>query len=457
MEAGSGIDFAQIAPYLRHPLVLAGFVLFLLFGVYKTLIGSGLIPTVSKRDGAGLLRRLLDHGFWLALAVVLLGFALAFFNSQQTASLSQDRLAELRQQYEARLREKDQRIDQLRQDGDQQRQAHAAQISAFEALAAQVGKDDSPGAEAALEALAAGDESRAEAIFEEIAARKAREGSDALREAAEAQRHLGALAYYRDTQKAIGHYRKATELHPDNLEGWRQLGRLLAQAGQLDAALGAQQQIIRRSAGDSWERRAALNDRGDLELAKGQIEIAERQYREALRIAERSAARQPGNAERQRDLSVSFIKIGDIRSAQGSLDEALDAFNKDLIIAQRLAEQDPGNAGWQRHLSVSFEKIGDVRSAQGSLDEALDAFNNSLSIIQRLAEQDPGNAGWQSDVAVSHWKLATLLKGMGQTEEAAGLLREGLDVLNQLAAENRLIPRQQGWLAMFEQALAELE
>src|SRR5262245_6203076 len=73
---------------------------------------------------------------------------------------------------------------------------------------------------------------------------------------------------------------------------------------------------------------------------------------------------------------------------------------------QRLAAQDPGNAEWQRDLSVSRDKVGDVLVAQGNGAGALAAYRASLGIRERLAAQDPGNAAWQRDLVVSCFQLA---------------------------------------------------
>ena len=82
--------------------------------------------------------------------------------------------------------------------------------------------------------------------------------------------------------------------------------------------------------------------------------------------------------------------------AQGELPQAEQAFRAGMDIHKRLAEQDPGNAQWQRDLSVSHNKIGDVLVAQGELPQAEQAFRAGMDIARRLAEQDPGNAQWQA-------------------------------------------------------------
>ncbi|WP_150049188.1 PDZ domain-containing protein [Methylomonas rhizoryzae] len=72
----TNIEFAKIAPFLTHPLVLAGFALFLLFSLFKVLIKAKIIPEVSKEAGAGIVHVILSHGFIITLTIVLLGFLL---------------------------------------------------------------------------------------------------------------------------------------------------------------------------------------------------------------------------------------------------------------------------------------------------------------------------------------------------------------------------------------------
>ena len=92
--------------------------------------------------------------------------------------------------------------------------------------------------------------------------------------------------------------------------------------------------------------------------------------------------------------------------AQGDLPAALTSYRASLAIPERLAKADPGNADWQRDLSVSHDRIGDVQVAQGDLPAALTSYRASLAISERLAKADPGNAEWQRDLIVSYVKLS---------------------------------------------------
>ena len=50
-----------------------------------------------------------------------------------------------------------------------------------------------------------------------------------------------------------------------------------------------------------------------------------------------------------------------MRQAQGGLQGALQAYTESKNIADELAAADPGNAQWQRDLAVSWNKLGDMR------------------------------------------------------------------------------------------------
>src|SRR5262249_21601743 len=73
-------DFTKLAPYLQHPLVLVGFVVFLVIGTHRLLIKSKIIPQLSKRSGSLVVRSILRYGFVIALAVIGFGFGLQYFS-----------------------------------------------------------------------------------------------------------------------------------------------------------------------------------------------------------------------------------------------------------------------------------------------------------------------------------------------------------------------------------------
>lgn len=164
----------------------------------------------------------------------------------------------------------------------QQEQAYQNQIRALTeavtALAQQrMHPDALPGIDDALAELAQGKPEAAEAIFQVVVARKAPD----IQEAAEALRHLGALAFLHDTTKALQAYRRAVTLDPDNTEGWKQLGHLPVRIGSLEHAADAYRHVLTR--GEETSDRSlvadAYNNLGIVYQVRGDLDQAEAMYR----------------------------------------------------------------------------------------------------------------------------------------------------------------------------------
>jgi tetratricopeptide (TPR) repeat protein len=131
---------------------------------------------------------------------------------------------------------------------------------------------------------------------------------------------------------------------------------------------------------------------------------------------------------------------GFARVAEGDRPGALQAYEQSRAIRDKLAARDPDNAEWQRDLSISFDRIGDVQRARGNLDAALEAYRDSLAIREKLAAHDPGNTGWQRDLIVSNVKLAEVAEEAGKTAEARGHYQGARDITVALRDAGRLAP-----------------
>ena len=120
-----------------------------------------------------------------------------------------------------------------------------------------------PGVKDALAALAQGQTEAAKAIFTKTVEAKADEGAAANREAAEAARHLGALAFLDNTEEALRWYRRAAKLDPANANAWNQLGHLYHRTGQVDQAEAAYGKVV--TLGE------ANDDRGAIAMGTGNL------------------------------------------------------------------------------------------------------------------------------------------------------------------------------------------
>ena len=83
--------FKEIAPYLTHPLVWVGFVLFLFFGIHRALLKAGIIRPLDPRNSSKVVMALLRYGFVIALVALALGFLLEF-RSHSDVSVTQQQV-----------------------------------------------------------------------------------------------------------------------------------------------------------------------------------------------------------------------------------------------------------------------------------------------------------------------------------------------------------------------------
>ena len=107
--------------------------------------------------------------------------------------------------------------------------------------------------------------------------------------------------------------------------------------------------------------------------------------------------------------------IADLMVTTGKFDEALAAYQKGLAIEAKLAADDPGNAQWQRDLFLTYERIATILEKEGKLDAALKAYRDSLAVAERLAAIDRNNTLWQHDLAISYARVGDML--MAQDNE----------------------------------------
>ena len=99
-----------------------------------------------------------------------------------------------------------------------------------------------------------------------------------------------------------------------------------------------------------------------------------------------------------------------MQMAQGDLAAALRSYETRRDIIARLAKADPGNADWQRDLSVSYAKLANAYRTAGQLPQAREQLTAGRTIIARLTETYPDWSQWKKDLAWFDGQIAALSK-----------------------------------------------
>lgn len=180
--------------------------------------------------------------------------------------------------------------------------------------------------------------------------------------------------------------------------------------------------------------RAATLSQGDLARERGQLDKAHELYEVALTDAQRRAAKNPANADWQRDLSVSHIKLGEVAMSEGKLDAARGWFEQAVTIRKALAARDPSNIQWQGDLETSYMRLGALAIAMSEFDAARTWFDRAVMVAKALATRSPSNPDWQRDLEVCYGRLGDIADSEHKLDDASALYEQALAAAKALAA-----------------------
>ena len=184
------------------------------------------------------------------------------------------------------------------------------------------------------------------------------------------------------------------------------------------------------------QRVGAATSRGNNLSEQGDLRGALAAYRQAMEISQILTAKDPGNADWQRDLSISHEKFGNVLTRQSDLLGALGAYRQALAINLALAAKNPGNNEWQRDLAVSHSHIGDILAAQRDKIGALESYRQALTINQTLAAKTPDEARWQYGLSVSHEKIGNVFAAQEDWPGALAEYRQAMEIRLTLVAKD---------------------
>jgi len=401
--------FGEMASHLANPLVLIGFALLLVFGVHRALLRSGILPPVDRKTSGVIVQSLLSYGFWIAVLLIVLGIGYAGYKTYretQPGIANAETVSKAIDVLTAQLRTKD-----LRE------QEHQDQIKALtETVQGLAKKQDTPGVREALAALAQGRTEAAKAIFAKTVEAKSAEGAAADREAAEAARHLGALAFLDNTEEALRWYRRAVELDPANVDGWNWLGTLYLRTGQLDLAEAAYRKVV--TLGEAKDDLGAIamgtGNLGLIYRTRGELDRAEEMLKKALIINEKLG--------RQEGMANTYGNLGGIYQTRGELDRAEEIHTKALAIDEKL--------GRQEGMANQYGNLGAIYQTRGALDRAEEMHTKALAMNEKL--------GRREGMALQYGNLGILYQTRGELDRAEEMYRKALAFFTAVGAAPRV-------------------
>jgi tetratricopeptide (TPR) repeat protein len=150
-------------------------------------------------------------------------------------------------------------------------------------------------------------------------------------------------------------------------------------------------------------------------------------------------------------LSVDFNVTGDLLAALNRPAEAMETYRKDLAIALKIAAVDPGNAEWQHDLWLSYYRLGQKQAEANQPEAAGASSGEATTIIEKLVASRPDNAAWQKDL------VATLVALAPFSPDALDYYKRALVILQRLDAEGRLPTSKKGWISILQRGIESLQ
>jgi hypothetical protein len=105
--------------------------------------------------------------------------------------------------------------------------------------------------------------------------------------------------------------------------------------------------------------------------------------------------------------SRGFLRQARRRAAgAGRSARRLSAAQAGLAIFGRLAKSDPGNAEWQRDLSVTHDSLAVVYAKSKQMPKAREMLLASRAVVARMAAQLPDSPAWRQELTRLDQQLA---------------------------------------------------
>jgi tetratricopeptide (TPR) repeat protein len=183
------------------------------------------------------------------------------------------------------------------------------------------------------------------------------------------------------------------------------------------------------------EQRSAFDAVGDVFASVGNYGEAASSYEEALKLSNAIAGVTHDNANIQREILSTRLKIGDVFSLQHRHREALDEYQGAQQIVETLLASNSKNDDLRRDMCVTYQKIGDSSGALGDLEASLKSYGQSIAIVRQLLANDSSNLDSLRDLEVGLNKIGHIYRSRGKSESIQ-YYQEALRIAQRLATQD---------------------
>ncbi|WP_158628910.1 winged helix-turn-helix domain-containing protein [Dyella choica] len=183
---------------------------------------------------------------------------------------------------------------------------------------------------------------------------------------------------------------------------------------------------------------------GQIRLDQGDLDGAERYFRQYLYYSDRMSAREPENVDAWIEVSYARNSLGSVARARGDEAGAAREFEASIQLKRRALTKHPNDRGLRAELADSLSWLASARQANGDLQEALSLYEQEQTELRALQVAAPAEYQWTYRLVAALQLHAELLINMGEDRQAAMELHSAEPLVHALLqhdADNRLWQR----------------
>ncbi len=190
---------------------------------------------------------------------------------------------------------------------------------------------------------------------------------------------------------------------------------------------------LAREAVDSFHTRVSQS----AELKSHGLELLRRDLlNSAADFYQRFVNEEAEDAVVQIEQGLALQRLGELNLALGLSDRADKNYQQALVIFQKLSQADPEEINIQVHLANTYRVIGKLHRLRGRIDAGERAFLAAISISEALAKKHPPAPRTSWALAAAQQELGILYAEIRRNDEAAAAYEQACQGYRQLMHDN---------------------
>ena len=159
----------------------------------------------------------------------------------------------------------------------------------------------------------------------------------------------------------------------------------------------------------------------------------------ALVDRERLVAADPENEQYRKAMIEVVSWLGDTREKEGRLEDALAQRERQIELLGPIVARPGSDVEYRRQMVVAYRAAGRLNAIRGDAGSGVGQLQKSIVLADQLIAAEPSNTDWTWLSGWSKFDLARVYLGRNSIEDAAALVRSGCDINNRLIAKDATV------------------